>query len=78
VLPGAVTAAIILEASFQVVPIFVRLAGVNPTLRVLGGPIILLIWLYVMANVIIWGAELNWWYAERRALRGPSTIDGLA
>jgi membrane protein len=78
VLPGAVTAAIILEASFQVVPIFVRLAGVNPTLRVLGGPIILLIWLYVMANVIIWGAELNWWYAERRALRGPATIDGLA
>ncbi|HEY8316604.1 MAG TPA: YihY/virulence factor BrkB family protein [Gaiellaceae bacterium] len=74
VLPGAVMAAIVLEASFQVVPIFVRLAGVNPTLRVLGGPVILLIWLYVMANVIVLGAELNWWQAERRALRDPARV----
>jgi membrane protein len=78
VLPGAVMAAIVLEASFQIVPIFVRLAGVNPTLRVLGGPIILLIWLYVMANVIVLGAELNWWQAERRALRAPAQVDGVA
>ena len=69
VLPGAVLAAIVLEASFQVVPIFVRLAGVNPVLRVLGGPAILLLWLYIMANVIVFGAELNWWLAERRLIR---------
>jgi membrane protein len=66
-LPGALTASVALEASFQVLPVFVRLAGVNPTLRVLGGPAILLLWLFVMANVIVWGAELNWWRAERRA-----------
>ena len=77
VLPGAVMAAIVLEASFQIVPIFVRLADVNPTLRVLGGPILLLVWLYVMANVIIWGAELNWWNAERRALRAGAPADAL-
>ena len=69
VLPGTVMAAIVLEASFQVVPVFVRYAGVNPVLRVLGGPVILLLWLYVMANVIVLGAELNWWKAERAALR---------
>ena len=69
VLPGAVLAAIVLEASFQIVPVFVRLADVNPVLRVLGGPVILLLWLYLMANVIVFGAELNWWNAERRALR---------
>jgi membrane protein len=68
-LPGAITAAIVLEASFQVVPVFVRLADVNVTLRVLGGPAILLLWLYVMANVIVFGAELNWWVSERRARR---------
>ncbi|MDX6440308.1 MAG: rane protein [Gaiellaceae bacterium] len=78
VLPGAAMAAVVLEASFQVVPIFVRLAGVNPTLRVLGGPVILLIWLYVMANVIVFGAELNWWRAERRALNRPVPVDDLA
>jgi membrane protein len=69
-LPGAVVASLALEASFQVLPVFVRLAGVNPTLRVLGGPAILLLWLYVMANVIVFGAELNWWRRERRA--GPA------
>jgi membrane protein len=65
-LPGSLTSAIVLEASFQVLPVFVRYADVNVTLRVLGGPAILLIWLYVMANVLVFGGELNWWWAERR------------
>ncbi|MFN2629952.1 MAG: YihY/virulence factor BrkB family protein [Gaiellaceae bacterium] len=65
-LPGALVAAVVLEASFQVVPSFVRGANVNVTLRILGGPAILLLWLYVMANVIVFGAEINWWSRERR------------
>jgi membrane protein len=65
-LPGAITGAIVLEASFQGLPIFVRLADVNVTLRTLGGPAILLLWLYVMANVIVFGGEINWWWRERR------------
>lgn len=78
--PGAIVAAVILEASFQVVPVFVRFADVNPVLRALGGPAILLLWLYVMANVIVFGAELNWWESERRELgrRQPAPLDGLA
>ena len=68
-----------LEASFQVLPIFVRLAGVSPTLRVLGAPAILLLWLYVMANVVVFGAELNWWRAERTRLRTvEAPLEGLA
>jgi membrane protein len=79
-LPGALAASVVLEASFQIVPVFVRLADVNPVLRVLGGPAILLLWLYVMANVIVLGAELNWWVAERRGLLRPEPepVDGLA
>jgi membrane protein len=78
-LPGAAFAAILLEASFQVLPVFVRLAGVSPTLRVLGGPMILLLWLYVMANVIVLGAELNWWRSERvRLRRTEPALEGLA
>jgi membrane protein len=69
-LPGAVAAAVALEASFQVLPIFVRFADVNVTLRVLGGPAILLLWLYVMANMIVFGAEINWWWRERGASAG--------
>ena len=65
-LPGAIAGAVALEASFQALPIFVRFADVNVTLRTLGGPAILLLWLYVMANVIVFGGELNWWWRERR------------
>jgi membrane protein len=79
-LPGAIGAAVVLEASFQVLPVFVRFADVNVTLRVLGGPVILLLWLYVMANVIVFGAELNWWQAERRTARehAPAPSDAPA
>jgi membrane protein len=78
-LPGAVLGAVLLEASFQVLPVFVRLAGVNVTLRVLGGPAILLLWLYVMSNVIVFGAELNWWISERRASGvDAEPVEGLA
>ncbi len=67
-LPGAIAGAVVLEASFQVLPYFVRFAHVNVTLRTLGAPAILLLWLYVMANVIVFGGELNWWWRERRRL----------
>jgi membrane protein len=65
-LPGAILGAIVLEASFLALPIFVRFADLNVTLRTLGGAAILLIWMYVMANVIIFGGELNWWWRERQ------------
>ena len=65
-LPGAIAGAVVLEASFLVLPFFVRHASLNVTLRTLGGPAILLIWLYVMANVMIFGGEINWWWRERR------------
>ena len=65
-LPGAVTGALVLEVSFLALPFFVRHASVNVTLRTLGGPAILIVWLYVMANVIVFGAEINWWWRERR------------
>ena len=64
-LPGAALAAVALELSFQVLPIFVRYADINVTLRTLGGPAILLLWLYVMANLLVFGGEVNWWWRER-------------
>ncbi len=73
-LPGAAAAAVALEASFQVLPVFVRFADVNVTLRALGGPAILLLWLYVMANVIVLGAELNWWWGRRAPRTGARPL----
>ena len=69
--PGTVLATIGLEASFQVLPFYERYAGVNPALRAFGGPAILLVWLYVMANLVVFGAEVNWWRAERRTAAQP-------
>jgi membrane protein len=73
VLPGAITAAAILEATFQFLPVYVNVSKHNPVLQTLSGPAVLLVWLYVMANVIVVGAEVNWWRA-RRAL--PSDAPG--
>jgi membrane protein len=67
VLPGATAAAIVLEATFQVLPIYVSVSKNVPVLQAIGGPIYLLVWLYVMSNVIVFGAEVNWWFAQRRA-----------
>ena len=67
VVPGALTASIILEATFQVLPVYVTLSKHNPVLQTLSGPAVLLVWLYVMANVIVLGAGVNWYLATRRA-----------
>jgi uncharacterized BrkB/YihY/UPF0761 family membrane protein len=56
-------AAVLLEASFQVLPLYVRFSNNVVALKAFGGPALLLVWLYVMANVIVFGAEVNWRYA---------------
>ena len=78
VLPGAIFAAVLLEGTFQVLPLYQRYADLNPALRALGAPAILLVWLYVMANVIVFGAELNWWLARRTQQRQEEELAGLA
>jgi membrane protein len=69
VVPGAATSAVLLEATFQVLPQFVTLSKHNPVLQTLSGPAVLLVWLYVMANVIVIGAEVNWHRAQQKVLR---------
>ena len=78
VLPGAILAAILLEATFQILPIYQRYADLNPALRAFGAPAILLVWLYVMSNVIVFGAELNWWRSRRREQELVQELPGLA
>jgi membrane protein len=78
VLPGAVLGALVLQVSFQVLPIYVRLSKDVVTLQALGAPVILLVWLYLMANVIVLGAEVNWWFSRGRAEVRAEEVPGLA
>ena len=66
VIPGTIIATIALEASFQVLPIYLRLSKNVIALQAFGAPALLLVWLYLMANVIVFGAEVNWWLARGR------------
>ena len=72
VLPGAVVAAVMLEATFQVLPLYVRFSSNVVALKAFGGPALLLVWLYVMANVMVFGAEVNWRVADRRRSGGEA------
>jgi membrane protein len=78
VLPGALVATVALETSFQVLPIYLRVSKDVIALQALGGPALLLVWLYVMANVIVFGAEVNWWLWHRRQSAEPEEAAGLA
>jgi membrane protein len=66
VLPGVVVATVALEASFQLLPLYLLLSKDVIALQAFGAPALLLVWLYLMANVIVFGAEVNWWLARGR------------
>jgi membrane protein len=78
VLPGAITAAVTLEVTFQALPLYVNLSKHNPVLQTLSGPAILLVWMYVMANVIVFGAEVNWWLGHRALPSDLATLQKRA
>jgi membrane protein len=62
---GSALAAVLLQATFQVLPLFVRLSSDVVAVKALGASVLLLVWIYVMANVIVFGAEVNWWLGRR-------------
>jgi len=72
---GAAVGAILLQLTFQVLPIFVRVTNEVIAVQALGASALLLVWIYVMANAIVFGAEINWWREERRR---EEEIRGLA
>jgi len=60
VLPGAMLGAVVLVGTLQALPLFVSLSSDVVALQALGTTFLLLVWLYVMANVIVFGAALNY------------------
>ena len=67
-MPGAVAATILLQMSFAVLPVYLNVAETLPALKAFGGIVLLLTWLYLMGNIVMLGAELNWWFGRGRRL----------
>jgi len=78
VVPGALVAALALQLTFQALPLFLRFTKQVVALQALGTGALLLVWLYVMANVIVFGAEVNWWLTRGRRVAREDTVAGLA
>ncbi len=78
VLPGAILGAVVLVGTLQALPLFVSLSSEVVALQALGTTFLLLIWLYVMANVIVFGAALNYVlvYGLDGAARGGEALEG--
>ena len=78
VLPGAIVGAIVLEVTLQALPLFVFVSSDVPALRALGTTFLLLVWLYVMANVIVFCAALNYEteYGQTGELPRPKHVAG--
>ncbi len=68
VLPGTILATILMQLSFQVLPLYLRYSGTLPALRAFGGAVVLLVWLFLMGNILLLGAEVNWWVGRGRPL----------
>ena len=66
VLPGALIATALLQLTFESLPLYVRSVEGLPALKVFGGASLLLVWLYIMGNVVLLGGAITWWTSRGR------------
>ncbi len=76
--PGALFGTVLFQISFQAVPYYLQRGDVLFALRAFGGLVLLLVWLYLMANVIVLGAEINWSHWARHQPADEDEPPGLA
>jgi membrane protein len=67
-LAGALVATALLQISFEALPLYLNVASAMPALKVFGGAALLLVWFYLMGNVLLLGAEITWWVGRGRPL----------
>ena len=67
VLPGAILATAVLQITFEVLPLYVRSVEGLPALKAFGGAAVLLVWMYLMGNIVLLGGAITWWSARGRA-----------
>ena len=66
VVPGVVFSTVTLQAGFFALPLYLDAIDTVASLKALGGIVVLLVWFFLMANILLLGAEINWWYGRGR------------
>jgi membrane protein len=74
VLPGALIATALLQLTFESLPLYVRSVAALPALKLFGGALVLLVWLYLMGNVVLLGGAVTWWSARGREATPESAV----
>jgi membrane protein len=77
VLPGVAFSTLTMQAGFLCLPLYLDAINTVASLKALGGIVVLLVWFFLMSNILLLGAEINWWYGRgrhgaRRMLAEPS------
>jgi membrane protein len=75
--PGALVGTILYQGLFSALSLYLRFSDQLLALRAFGGLVLLLVWLYLMTNILILGAEINWSHWSRRQPIEPE-LGGLA
>jgi membrane protein len=75
--PGALVGTVLFQALFSALSLYLRFSDQLLALRAFGGLVLLLVWLYLMTNILILGAEINWSHWSRRQPIEPE-LGGLA
>jgi membrane protein len=75
VLPGVVFTTVTLQLGFFALPLYLDAIDTVASLKALGGIVVLLVWFFLMANILLLGAEINWWYGRGRYAERPVGAD---
>jgi membrane protein len=75
--PGALVSTVLFQALFSALSLYLRFSDGLLALRAFGGLVLLLVWLYLMMNIVILGAEINWRQWSRHQPEEPE-LGGLA
>ena len=76
VIPGAIATALLFNIGKMVIAWYVGRKGLELTYGAAASFVVLLVWVYYSAQILLFGAELTHAYAEKR--RGTASLDLLA
>ncbi len=66
---GAVLATVLFQVLVHLLPGWLSIQGNSVVVKAFAGALLVLVWFYLMAIILLGGAVYNWWYAEKQLLK---------